>query len=514
MKIGKIVSLIKKQWPVLVIALVVINVLLSASWLLMGEIHYDIDISRDFLVLSEAIRDRQPFLIGPHSGVIAGVFHGPLWYYLNLPTFIISHGNPVFMGWFWWGLSIGTIALIGRVSKKLFGVKTALLAMLLYSANSIINPMDNLKQFFNPYGAVALSPLFYYFFVTYLKNKRAIYLTLALFTIGLIIQFQMAFGGPVLFVSTVFLLFFFYKNKLFKHLLSFLILLIPLSTFIAFDLRHDFLQTQSMLKYFLADHPASVFTTTFILGRVKSIFTDVYLMLTPGSILFALISSFAFLVIITKYKLYRDVKYSFFLVLYFGYWIFLFSFKGWTGNYYWPFLPLVIILISSLINHLPKKVFLPAFTLLVVWNVYGGISAIRVFPKEVTRRGINSWAYNKLLAEYIYRDAGEDFGYYIFTPDRWIYNQEYALEYFQQKYPQKKSYASSKKRLTYLIVVDPPRDRPDIDPVGWRITDIGIKRESENVKRIDVTTIYKYYLTDEEIAIPHNPYLMDSTFFR
>lgn len=510
----RVILYLKRRWPIFVIAIVIFNILLSASWLLMGEIHYDIDISRDFLVLSEAIRNRQPFLIGPHSGVIAGVFHGPLWYYLNLPAFIVGHGNPVFMGWFWWGLSIGTLILIWWVSKKLFNNKIALLAMLLYSANSIANPMDSLKQFFNPYGATALFPLFFYLFVTYLKNRKVVYLTFALFFIGLIIQFQMAFGGPVLIISTIYLLFFFYRNKLYKHIFSFSVLLIPLSTFIAFDLRHDFLQTQSMIRYFVSNHPASVFSIAFVLGRVKSIFTDVYLMLTPGSILASWLFSLSFLFVLFKYKLYRRVEYSFFLLLYFGFWIFLFVFRGWTGNYYWPFLPVVIILISSLDKYLPKSVFFPVFTLLVFWNIYVGVSAIRSYPKEITRRGINSWAYNVLLAEYIYQDASEDFGYYIFTPDRWVYNQKYALEYLQQSFPQKKSYASSKKRLTYLIVVDPPKDRPDIDPVGWRITDIGIKRESKEEKRIDVTKIYKYYLTTEEILVPHNPYLMDSTFFR
>jgi hypothetical protein len=386
--------------------------------------------------------------------------------------------------------------------------------MLLYSANSIVNPMDNLKQFFNPYGAVVLSPLFYYFFVTYLKSKKVIYLILTLFTMGLIIQFQMAFGGPVLFISTIFLLFFFHKNKLYKHGFSFLILLFPLSTFVVFDLRHGFLQTQSMIRYFLSDRSVDIPLTIFFLNRIKSIFTDVYFMLTPGSVFFAWLSSLAFTLFVVKRKLFRQTEYFLFLYLYFGFWLFLFVFKGWTGNYYWPFLPLIIILISSLVDHLPKRIFFPVFMTLLVWNVYTGVSAIRAFPKEVTRRGINSWAYNKFLGESIYQDATEDFGYYIFTPDRWVYNQKYALEYLQQKYSRKKSCASCKKRLTYLIVVDPPKGRPDIDPVGWRITDVGIKRESEESKRIDVTTIYKYHLTDEEIIVPHNPYLMDSTFFR
>ena len=151
---------------------------------------------------------------------------------------------------------------------------------------------------------------------------------------------------------------------------------------------------------------------------------------------------------------------------------------------------------------------------LVVWNIYVGITTAFQFQNNVTRRGINSWAYNKSIADYIYKDAKNDFGYFIFTPDRWVFNQRYALEYIQNKYPHIIAYPSQKKALTYLIVVDPPKNRPDIDPVGWKITDVGIKKDSISSTRIDVTTIYKYELTNEETTLPQNPYLLDSTFFR
>lgn len=271
----------KRNFVWLILALTVICIVLSAYWLLQGEIHYDIDISRDFLVISEAISTRQPFLIGPHSGVVSGVFHGPLWYYLNIPAFILGHGNPVVMGWFWFVLSLVTIGIVGWVARKIFNYKVALLAMLLYSANSIINPMDSLKQFFNPYGAVMLFPLFYYFFLKYLENKQVKDLILILFINGLLIQFQMAFGAPILIATFVYLLFFIFKNKLFKHLTAIFILVIPLSTFFLFDLRHDWLQTRSLFAYLISAKPKDINLMGFIMGRIKAIFTDLYVMLIP-----------------------------------------------------------------------------------------------------------------------------------------------------------------------------------------------------------------------------------------
>ena len=159
-----------------IIALTIFCIGLSAWWLVMGDIHYDIDISRDFLVISEALDTKKPFLIGPHSGIIAGVFHGPLWYYLLIPVFILSHGNPIAIGWFWFLLSLLFVILIYLISLKLFNKTTALLATLLYSANSIINPMNSLKQFFNPYGAVFIFPVYYFVFMGFIRTKKPLYL--------------------------------------------------------------------------------------------------------------------------------------------------------------------------------------------------------------------------------------------------------------------------------------------------------------------------------------------------
>jgi hypothetical protein len=505
----------KKTWVWLILLITAICIILSAYWLIQGEIHYDIDISRDFLVISEAVSTHRPFLIGPHSGVVAGVFHGPLWYYLNVPAFILGHGNPVLTGWFWFGLSIVTIVIVGWVAKKLFNLKVALLSMLLYSANSIINPMDSLKQFFNPYGAVMFFPLFYYYFLEYLKKKRVRDLIIVVFINGLLIQFQMAFGAPILLATLAYLMFFIFKNKLYKHLLAILVLTIPLSTFFLFDLRHDWLQTRSLVTYLLSAKPKNIDLLSFIIGRVRAIFSDLYAMLVPGSkIMTWFISGVSFLVVVFN-KLYRRQEFGLYLYLYFSFWIILFLFKGWTGNYYWPFLPILIILLSSLVNYLPKKIFLMIYIFLFVWNFGHGIKQISSFPQDITRRGINSWQYNRLLADNIYENAGAaDFGYFIFTPDRWVYNQRYALEFEQLRYPKVISHSSTKLPVTFLIVVDPPNNRPDIDPVGWRISDIGITKEAVSTRKIDVATIYRYELSNREVQIPHNPNLLDSTFFR
>lgn len=495
---------------------IIINVLLSAWWLVHGDIRYDVDIARDFLLIKEIVTIKPFTLIGSHTSV-SGVFHGPAWYYLNVPAFFISSGNPVLIGWFWWGLSILTLIIFFYVTYKLFNKLTAFLATLLYSANVIINPIYGLKMFFPPYGAVVLSPVFFYLFLKYINNKKVKYLALALIILGLIIQFEMAFGIPMFGLAMLFLIYFIYKNKLIKHLAVFPILLLPLSSFIIFDLRHDFIQIISLTKYLILQmQKTDINLVASVSGKITGIFSDTFFHLTQDSILLSWFYSILFVVLIFKIKMKSSIKklYLIFLYFYFGYWLIHLTMKPLWPSYYWPLLPLIIMLYAGFINYLPKRIFFLIFIPLLFWNMFIGISYIKNFSIDVTYRGKNSWAFNKLIADTIFEDAESDFGYFIFTRDRWVYQSWYALDFVQRGYSQKKAYPFVKQKLTYLIVVDSQKDRPDPVSQGWRITDLKITSEPVEVNNIDLVQIQKYYLTEQEINSPVNPYLLNSTFFR
>ena len=80
--------------------ILVLSSLVMATWyVLHGDILFSTDIARDFSLLDEA-RQKGIVLIGPRASGV-GLFHGPLWLYLNFPAFIIGNGNPIIVGWFW-----------------------------------------------------------------------------------------------------------------------------------------------------------------------------------------------------------------------------------------------------------------------------------------------------------------------------------------------------------------------------------------------------------------------------
>ncbi|MFA9289232.1 MAG: glycosyltransferase family 39 protein [Weeksellaceae bacterium] len=228
-----------------VLLLLTINVAFAALYVLQNTITFHTDIARDFLLLEDMFYNKNISLIGPRSGGIPGVFHGPLWIYLNLPAYIIGKGDPVIVGWFWVLLFVASIILVYWVGKKLWNKEVGIMSALLVS----VTTLSDIHNLFNPYGAVITFPLFLYFIGKYLETKKILQLVLALFTLGIIIQFQMAFGGPILILMIGYLIYDSIIKKNIKPLLALAVLIIPLSSFIVFELRNNFLQTHSVYNY-------------------------------------------------------------------------------------------------------------------------------------------------------------------------------------------------------------------------------------------------------------------------
>ena len=108
---------------------IIIACTLSLSGPIHGDIFFHTDIARDFLLIKDVVINHKLTLIGPRTGGITGVFHGPLWLYLNSLPFVITHGNPSSMAWFWYLLMIGALYFIFITAKKIFNTNIALISV-------------------------------------------------------------------------------------------------------------------------------------------------------------------------------------------------------------------------------------------------------------------------------------------------------------------------------------------------------------------------------------------------
>ncbi|OGK20552.1 hypothetical protein A3C23_05130 [Candidatus Roizmanbacteria bacterium RIFCSPHIGHO2_02_FULL_37_13b] len=495
---------------------IILNFFFASFYQLKSDILFHVDIARDFLVMEEMVTLKKLTLIGARSGGIPGLFHGPLWFYLNLPAFILGHGNPIFVGFFWIVLYALSLAVIYKISKQIFNNTIAMLSTSLFASTTAVS----IFGLFNPFGAVILSPIMFYFYYLYIKKHRITDAFLSLFLLGLLIHFQMAFGLPILLLMSSHLFILFIKNRKISHFASFISLPIALSTFILFDLRHQFLQITSLFKYVSgSSEMGNLKLIPLLISRVRGFFigglqitTEEFL---PISVAITILFIYFF------YRLYKNKIfpkrnfYFLFLYLYSGYWALVFLFKGPIWNYYLiPFMPLTIIIFASLYNKFNKKIYYALFISLILFNTCINFNHVLSADKFIDKNG-SSWQFNLMMAKSIYKKAGSEFGYYIFSPEMFGYTPRYAMNYYQKLDNNKKSYPFEKKKETYLILLPVPDDRPDISIDWWIKNQVKINKKPQQVIKYDNGyIIQKYLLTDKEISISADPNLLKDLHFR
>jgi hypothetical protein len=503
----------------IICSIIILVSLVFASWFAInGDIVFHTDIARDFLLMEDVVRNKPITLIGPRSGGIPGVFHGPLWTYLNIPAFIIGNGNPAVIGWFWVILFAMNVFIVYKVGQKMISTEVGWIAA---AITSIITAFS-VPGFFNPFGAVMFTPVFMYFLFKYVKTNNIKDLLWSLFTLGIVIQFQMAFGVPVLVLFVPFLFYLIIRNKKFLHIFSLLILLIPLSTFILFDLKHQFLQTKSVMNYLTGKE-----NTGKLDRKIGDLFRErINSIVHIGPSFIAKDNSILFYIVLAmlgfslfklfKEKKEKDTRLFFLLFIYFyvGYWLMTVLYKGtiW-GYYYWPFLGLSALFFAAFSRFINKWLF---YILLIVFVVFNFNTEISGNFKSVAYFGgdNSSWRFHEKVAKLIYEDAPAEFGYYIFTADQFGYSSRYGMNFVQTQYKNKKAFSYEKKQTTYLLIF--PSDNPTINDDWWKEEKVKIKRPADKVFTFDGSNmrIEKYVLTPDEVADKSDENLIHTLIFR
>ncbi len=495
-----------------------ISLILPLIYLYFNAVVFHTDIARDFLLVEDIVRNKPLTLIGPRSGGIPGVFHGPAWLYLNVPAFLIGRGNPVVVGYFWFILYLVALVTCFWAAQQLFKDKEVpWLATILLAASQI----GSVRQLFNPFGALILAPIFFLLIYRYLLRDRFLDLFLSLLTLGFMIQFQMAFAVPLLILASILILVRIFKTKKFIHLLAFFILIIPLSTFILFDLKHQFLQTKSVLNYITGKENTGKVKFSLILlvwDRLQRIFFEDTSLITNKSVILLIVFLFTLWVVIPPIFKEKDKRkkliYQLFFYFYLGYWFLTFFYRGEIWSYYfWPFFPLIAIIFASFINYSKNKPAFYLFFLIILGvNLFNASKDIFVSSNLVKLHG-GSWKFNEEISRKIYKEAAGDFGYYIFSPDLFGYSWRYAMNFTQNSFPNIKAYPFEKKKITYLLIS--PSDNPYAQPSPWKKDQVKITKKPIKIQKYpNGFVLEKYELTEEELKVSSDPNLIHTLIFR
>lgn len=225
------------------------------------------DEGRDMLVVKHMIVDHKFTLLGPTASV-GGFFLGPIYYYFMLPFVWVSGLNPasaaVMVGLF----GIATVILLYKTGKDMCDVFVGLIASLLYSISPVVIAYSRSSWNPNIVPFFALALIYLLWLTGKQMSKRSLFLIGLVLGIGIQLHYLFLFLFFV--VGAWFLLYGRSKNNLSVYGFGVLGFLLGYAPFLAFELRHGFPNTISIVRFLLAGND-----TGFLWSKFITIVTDV-----------------------------------------------------------------------------------------------------------------------------------------------------------------------------------------------------------------------------------------------
>jgi hypothetical protein len=230
--------------------------------------------------------------------------------------------------------------------------------------------------------------------------------------------------------------------------------------------------------------------------------------------LFLLIMFFTILEIKNKSK-----QKNFFLLLlfyYYGYIILSYFNKGiMLIDYLYLLVPLSVIWLCALIKGSYKIIFIPVIVILIYLGFNNANNYLVSSQQTFMNKSADSWISLKTVATYVINEQkGKEFGYYVYSPDAYAYQQRYAMIYaFSNAHA--KDFEYVKKPTTYLIISPRPADKPYMGQDWWIINEARISNLPTQTKYFPSGYIVeKFSLTSAEQKIAHDPNIELGLHFR
>ncbi len=461
-----------KFYIVLVLLIFLLGFFLRAQETLSGNFLFLLDQGRDLLAVKRIVFDHHLTLIGPYTS-LQGVFQGPFWYYLLAIPIFIFNGNP-------WGtillmflMSMSAICIAYWLTNKVFGKNAAIAVLFLFAVSP--EAVAAATYSWNPHPMWLLVTLYIFVFYAVLVMQKKNY-HLALWPLlSLMFHFQTALGVTLFLATLLFFLVFKREGMGKKFFLGLLLSVLIFLPQMAFDARHDFLMTKSVLSLFqgsdqglyvsnenngylslLKTHVDSFyynFQTTFL--------RDGYLEKLPIVMLLFIV----FMLLFGKKQLLSEKEYYFLtamgkLVLIVA---LLFIFAYPFPIRYWfltGFQAIYIIICGVLLGALWKHrigKWLILFLVIVIL-FYDGQRLVHLYEKS--DYGGTAKIKGKIdVLDYIYQDAkGKPFGLLVFAPPVYTDQYDYLVWWYGKR---KYGYVpSDRKEGVFYLLIEPDSSKP------------------------------------------------------
>ncbi len=498
-----------KRWlKIIFFAIIAFNLILASWYFLHGDLYFHSDIARDFMLLNE-LEQKKIILIGARTGA-AGVYHGVFWYYLMFPAYYLSGGNPVAVGWFWIFLIV--LFLFGgfQVTKRLFNAKTAYLYTLLVSTFVIFLT----RALSHPDGTWLLSPFFFYFFVRYNQTLKAKYLAVAVILSGLLIHFELVVGIPIFLLSLIWVFFLALKKKKLTHLLTFVLILLPLSTYIFFELRHNFFQLRSILSYIGQGRHQGEGLRKILVNRIDYMTTSAAQFIQNNQLNKIIFVVFA--AVLAKTIMLGKSRPLYLMFLYFFLGFFAFSLISpfyLLRHHFMAFVPIVFMIFASLAAGKYSKLLLPTLIVGLIFNEIAAVNFVKS-SQNFIGKDKDSWKLLNKISSNVFEKSQGEFGYFVNSPDLLGYAPKYAMIYAQKTHPRVNGFYFTKKLLTYVINT-PGNFNPNSSVEAWPRNAINLRvKPASQINYQNGYSVVRFQLSPEDIAAPFNKDLDTGLLYR
>lgn len=414
----------------------------------------------DLLKIKEIALDYNPVLVGAKTD-IAGIFHGPIYYYLAVIPFLISRGDPIFIAGFFIAINSLSVLIIYKIASELYDRRVGIIASTLFAVS--FGAISYSRWLSSHPLTIPLSCIFFLGIIMFLKGRRR-YLFLASASFGLVGQAEflnyLFFGVMLSLIIAVFWRSFLSEKKIFLAANIIILLFFALFNYMLFELRNNYIMTKSIIQ--LQTSPGYYLTVAHSIQLTLNVFiysVDELFLPSIPRIGFIISVIGVFLVVRSKRNIVKAVMPIWFFTPIF----LLIILRHDVLNQFFVYAIVPGILLNALVwanliswrKYLGYLIFaLVLFVTLFVWVI--NIPSDKNMFYQSTQPDINIYDQNIIIDKIYQRMHGEDFSFQSYTIPYW---SQQGWEYlFWQRGNQKYGYlpVNLNGKTLFVIVQDDP----------------------------------------------------------
>ena len=334
-----------------------------------------------------------------HPSDVDGLNHSPVYYWLMIPSYFISGGNPAVASTFQILLEAISIPFLYLAIKRIFDKNTALTTIIIYTFSYGL--ISYSRWLVNVTPILAFSNLLIYF-ISLQPNRNKInnsHLFITSLLVGFITQFNAAIGIFLI----PFLFWFYLKGISIKRVfLIITAILLPALPLIIFQFRHDFVTLKAILTFISSTNQGLGFPFKMTINNLQILLKQTNsLIIYP----FIWISSILFVFSLAKLK---EIKHYKIVIAYlFIPFIFLSFFqRGAISFFFTSMYSIILAILSFGLTKLRKRLFIISLVAILVINIYHLERIYRPTNADIPignanlitiqdRKNIIDWAYQK-----------------------------------------------------------------------------------------------------------------------